>query len=276
MLRDLKQFLQSRVFFINLAIMLLVFFGIIFGIRAYLDHYTLHGQSITIPELKGRSFEEASKTLEKRGLNAVLQDSLHASDAEPGEVLEQDPQADQKVKKGRNVYISIASEGHQMVSVPDLKDRSRRHALSLLKTLGLKVKEYEFEPDICEDCVLEQRYKGEPVEAGERIPKGSGLTLVLGKGKGDKETRVPELVGLTIKKAEQRLLDRSLKLGTVNYEEGCCPTKTDSMNARVFRQDPSASEERAVEKGKGVTITVTTDSSKVRSAKTDSTQSSSS
>lgn len=272
MLRDLKDFLQSRVFLINLAAMLLLLFGVIFGVRAYLDHYTLHGESITIPDVKGESFEEASKILEERGVNSVLVDSVHADEAEPGEVLEQDPKAKKKVKKGRNIYITIVAKGHQMVSVPDLKDRSRRHALSLLKTLGLNVKEYEFEADICEDCVLEQRYKGEPVEAGERIPKGSELTLVLGKGKGSDETHVPELLGLTIKKARERLLDRTLKLGQVDYDEACCPTKEDSMNARVYGQEPSASGNRKVKEGSKVNVQVTTDTSKVRSSKRDSTE----
>lgn len=272
MLRDLKDFLQSRVFLINLAAMILVLFGIIFGVRAYLDHYTLHGESITIPDVKGESFEEASRILDKRGLNTVLQDSVHADEAEPGEVLEQDPEAKKKVKKGRNIYITIVAEGHQMVSVPDLEDRSRRHALSLLKTLGLTVKEYEFEADICEDCVLEQRYKGEPVEAGERIPKGSGLTLVLGKGRGEEGTHVPELLGLTIKEARERLLDRTLKLGRVDYDEGCCPTSSDSMNARIYGQEPSASGNRTIQEGSKVEVQVTTDTSKVRSSKRDSTE----
>ncbi len=269
MLKDLLDFLKSRIFLINLLLMVLLFFAIIFAVRAYLDHYTLHGESITVPEVKGGDLKEAKKVLKKRGLNAILKDSVHQKGAEPGEVLEQDPEAGDKVKNGRNIYLTIRSKGQKMVSMPDLKDKSRRHAVSILETLGLKVKKFRFKNDICSNCVLQQRYQGEPIEAGERIPEGSKIVLVLGKGKGEEKTRVPELTGLTIEESKERLLDATLALGSVHYAEGCCQSKEDSMNAKVYKQIPPAYQGNSISKGGSVSVWVTPDRSKVDSAKTD-------
>lgn len=263
MLKDLRDFLKSRVFFINLILMIVLFFGLIFGVRAYLDHYTLHGETITVPDLHGEELEQASKLLEKRDLNVVLRDSVHSDGVPPGAILTQDPEPERKVKKGRNIYLTVRAEEEEMVSMPDLEGRSRRHASSLLETVGLKVKDYQFEKDVCENCVLEQRYEGEAIDPGKRIPKGSEIVLVLGEGKGDEKTKVPDLRGLTIEASRKRLGSASLDLGTIEYEEGCCPSKEDSMSARVYGQTPIGwGDDRTVRTGSSVSIEVTTDSSR--------------
>lgn len=270
MLRDLLDFLKSRAFFISLLTMIILFFGIIYGVQAYLDHYTLHGERITVPDIKGGDYKEADKLLKEHELNGILKDSVHSGEAAPGEVLEQDPEAGEKVKKGRNIYITISTKEPEMVSVPSLKDRSRRQAISILKTVGLKIEDFEFEKDVCTDCVLEQRYQGETVKAGERIPKGSSLVLVLGKGKEVQKTQVPNLIGLTIEESKERLLDATLELGTVNYREGCCKTKKDSSTAKVYRQSPATNGEESLEKGSVVDVWVATEEEKVKQAGIDS------
>lgn len=269
MLKDLLDFLKSRLFLINLALMLALLIAAVFGVRAYLDHITLHGQRITVPDVKGGDFQEAQKILEKRHLNAILKDSVHSKGADPGEVLEQDPEANEKVKKGRNIYITIQAKQKKMVSMPDLHDRSRRLATSLLQTAGLKVKDYEFKPHYCENCVLEQKYKGDPIEPGERIPEGSEITVVLGKGKGDKKTEIPDLTGLTIEESKDRLADALLNIGAAIYEKGCCPTSEDSMKAKVYKQSPPSYENNSVQAGSSVTLYLTRDTAKVNKADSD-------
>lgn len=270
MLRDLLDFLKSRAFLFNLLAMILLLFGMIYGVKAYLDHYTLHRETITVPDIKGGDTEEAKKVLSEQGLNAILKDSVHADDADPGEVIDQDPEAGEKVKDARNIYITIRTNAPEMVSVPRLTDRSRRQAESILKTVGLKISDFQFEADVCTDCVLEQRYKGEAIEAGERIPKGSALVLVLGKGKGEKKTEVPDLIGLTIEASQERLLDATLNLGAADYSEGCCPTKADSMNAKIYQQSPAADGEPSLKAGSTVDVWLTTDEERLKRAIADS------
>lgn len=266
MLQRLIAFLKSRTFLFNIIAMILLFFAFVFGVRAFLDSYTLHGESITVPDLKGGDMEAAEKSLEKRNLNIILRDSLHVEDAEPGSIIEQNPTPGKKVKKGRNIYVTIQTEQPEDVAVPDLKDRSRRQALSILESVGLRVKEFHFEPDICVDCVLEQHYKGGSIEPGTRIPKGAALELTLGAGQGENMTQVPKLIGRTIEGAEKRLLEATLDLGSVNYEEGCCPTSEDSANARVYRQSPSPTSENRVRAGGSVDVWLSTDEERVDSA----------
>src|SRR3546814_9059496 len=50
--------------------------------------------------------------------------------------------------------------------------------------------------DIARDVVLDVRYGGEELKAGQEIPKGSRINLILGNGMGDSEVLVPNVVGL--------------------------------------------------------------------------------
>lgn len=267
-LNKLLSIFKDRAFLLNLLAMILIFISLIFGVRAYLDHYTLHGETISVPDLQGGDFDAAEEELEKRGLNAILKDSVHIEDAEPGSIVKQNPAPEKKVKDGRNVYITIQSTKKERVDMPDLTGRSKRQAISMLRSIGLEIEEFRFEPDLCVGCVIGQRHEGESIEAGTRIAKGSGIELVLGAGKGDEKTRPPNLIGKTIEEAESRLLDATLNIGALKYDEDCCESEADSLEAKIFKQSPSPLGDR-VQTGSSVTLWFTTDTERVDSAETE-------
>ncbi len=98
-------------------------------------------------------------------------------------VVEQDPLPGTKVKVGRKIYIKINTAGYSSVRIPDLVNKTYREAVPTLKALGLEEGNITYVPNLGKDMVLEMRYKGRNLKAGDRVLKSSKIDLVLGDGK---------------------------------------------------------------------------------------------
>lgn len=206
------------------------------GVYAWLSSYTHHGESISVPSIKGMSLEKAERFLEEKDLEYKIIDSLFVLDHKPGEVLEQDPAPDSKVKEGRTIYLTINASRPPKVKMPNLIDVSFRQAEAMLQSFGLKVGRTTYQPDLAKNAVLEQTYKGRNINPGTEIDKGSSIDLVLGDGVGNTEVMVPDLIGLTRGEALFALKGSYLNIGTVHVDEGV----RDTSNAKVYRQVPEA------------------------------------
>ncbi|TXC81515.1 PASTA domain-containing protein [Luteibaculum oceani] len=231
------RFIFSKIFLINLIIAVVLLCGIVFGIDSYLKGVTKHGEKIPVPMLIGKLPSQVDSILVSRDLKFTVIDSVYESEAKPGQVLEQIPEAFQNVKPGRTIYLTINTLTPPNISIPNLKNMSLRQAVATLEVLGLKLHKLEYEPDICVDCVLKQLYEGEEIEPGTKLPKGAAVTLVLGQGTGGAEVQVPYLIGLNLEDAVRMLIDKSLNIGDVEFVD--CETRLDSNYAQVFRQSPS-------------------------------------
>ena len=102
-------------------------------------------------------------------------------------MVQQDPLPGAKVKEGRKVYIKINSSGFSSVKVPDLIEKTYREAVPTLKALGLEEGTITYIPNLGKDMVLDMRYKGRSIKAGEKVLKSSKIDLVLGDGKASYE-----------------------------------------------------------------------------------------
>jgi len=102
-------------------------------------------------------------------------------------VVEQDPLPGTKVKVGRKVYIKINSSGFSSIRIPNLIEKTYREAVPTLKALGLEAGTVTYIPNLAKDMVLEMRFKGRNLKAGDRVLKASKIDLVLGDGKATYE-----------------------------------------------------------------------------------------
>jgi beta-lactam-binding protein with PASTA domain len=250
MLSSLRSFFTSKVFLINL-LLALVFVAAVFGFTyTYLGSYTHHGESISVPDLRGLKKERMESFVKDKHLRYAIVDSLFELDKEPGTVIEQDPAPDSKVKENRTIYLTVNASLPPKVKMPDLIDVSYRQAEAILQTFGLKVGSLIYKPDLARNAVLGQRYRGSEISAGKEIPKGSVIDLVLGDGLGNTSVPVPELIGLTKGEALFVLKGSSLNIGTVYYDPGT----RDSTNAKVYKQSPQASDSAAISQGEAVDL----------------------
>lgn len=232
------QYLRTQTFRKNLIIALIS--GIVFLLLLFysLRFYTRHGESIEVPSLKDISIDEAVRKLEGQGFRYQV-DSVYQADKNPGLVIEQDPDAGTKVKSNRTLYLTIITKNAPEVQLPDLTEMALLEAISTLNNYGLKLGDTIYIPDIARDRVLDMKYGGQKINAGQPIPKGNKIDLVLGNGMGESEVYIPDLVGYTLDEAIFSLKGASLTLGTVRY----MGPVVDSTSAKVVSQTPEADPE---------------------------------
>lgn len=224
----------------------------------WLSSYTLHNVTIRVPDLVGLSFAESEVILEGRELHALVIDSVYIEEQPKGAVVDQSPKPGVEVKPDRKVYLVLNASQPKMIDMPRLVDLSKRQAMSVLEIIGLKVKELQYKPDPCVDCVVDQLYKGESIAAETRIRRGESITLVLGSGDNGERVEVPELRGLTNAEVRSVLNMASLNLGIV-VECADCNTTIDSSLARVRRQSPGANSMGRIPMGSSIDIWLTMD-----------------
>lgn len=181
---SLRKFLTSKTFFIQLAIAIGIIIVLVFAMMKWLSITTNHGEEITVPNLSKLSVELAEEKLAALDLEYVLLDTTEYQNEFPKfSVVKQDPIAGSKVKQGRKIYININSDSYRDIVMPDLIEQTLRQAEPTLRALGLELGSKTYKPYLGKDMVLEMRYKGKLLKAGDKIPKASKIDLVLGDGK---------------------------------------------------------------------------------------------
>jgi beta-lactam-binding protein with PASTA domain len=151
-----------------------------------LNSYTRHGTEVVMPDFIGMDSQELLKKEDvSKDYIIVVSDYLFDRKNLPGTVLKQDPHVGEMVKKGRKVYLTVASDTPPKVIMPQLQDVSLRQAEIMLKAIGLVRGTVILKPSPYENVVLEQLYKGRIINAGTEISAGETITLVVGKNTGD-------------------------------------------------------------------------------------------
>ena len=253
------KFLFTKAFLINLLLSFLFAGGIIWRIFKFLDHYTHHGETISVPLLEGLTLDEVKSILTEKKLRYEVLDSVYVPNAEKGVVLDQNPLPDGLVKQNRTIYITITKMVPPKIIMPDIVDMSLRLAVAKLESYGLKVDNPKYIPSECVNCVLEQEMNGKKIAPNTAIKKGSLITLVVGSGTSNEKVLVPYLINLTLDEAKRVLLESSLNLGFTNYENCQCETKADTLKAKIYRQTPIRSKKVAVNMGSVVDLYLTCD-----------------
>ena len=180
----LKDFLQSKVFFKQLAIALVIVIAIIFLLLQYLAYATNHGEEIPVPDLRKMTVEKAEEALDAVDLDYVVLDTVDFRAEFPAyTVVQQDPLPKVNVKDGRKVYIKINSAGYSKVILPNIIQKTYRAAVPDLKAAGLEEGKKTYKPYLAKDVVLEVWQNGKKLKKGDKVLKASKVDLVLGDGK---------------------------------------------------------------------------------------------
>jgi serine/threonine-protein kinase len=64
-------------------------------------------EQVTVPDVIGRTQAQATSMLQAAGLKVTVEEQLVADDADDGRVIDQDPNADEKVDEGSTVTITV-------------------------------------------------------------------------------------------------------------------------------------------------------------------------
>lgn len=235
--------------------------GLLFFIFLFI--FTRHGQSYPVPSFSGLKNNEVVKLAKKYKLRVEVADSVYILTRKPGTVVDQIPIAGTKVKQNRRVLLTINARNPKKVEMPNIVGVTLRQAKGILDQQGLIVGNLVFVPDIAVNNILEQKFKGKLLEPGTMIPKGSRIDLVLGRGMQNEKGGLPLLIGLNQSESRSRLIDASLNLGQVRYDETIKDYK-DTLNAMVYSQYPAYSEEsNSISFGARVDIWLTLNESRI-------------
>ncbi len=219
------------------GVVVLVFVGLLF----WLHHYTQHGVELSVPNITGLYVEEAQITLAAQGLQLSIIDSTYSQKTPLGTLLEQNPKAGSKVKKGRTIYAIQNARFRRPIIMPELRDLSLRQAESTIKALGLAVGDIIYEPSTYRDIILDIRIDTMSVTAGTSLPEGSVVNLYVGKGPGIQQVSVPSIIGKTLAEARSWLMGHALSLGIVEYDVE--PTEETREQYVVYSQTPQGGTE---------------------------------
>ncbi len=148
----------------------------------WLDLWTHHGDSISVPDVKGRLFDRANDALSDEGFDVVLYDSVYEDGVAPGAVVDQNPKSSTNVKPGRTVYLTINAFYPRTVLVPVLTDMSVRQAKTILEGLGMKNVLIKEIPSEYKDLVYKATWNGNRLTPGIRVPLTAKIVLEVGSG----------------------------------------------------------------------------------------------
>lgn len=197
---------------------------------------TGNGETEKVPAVIGLDVAAAEKNLIALGFDVELQDSIYVDTLARNAVLRQTPEADEVVKKGRTVYLTVNRVIAPQVDMPNLVGFSIKSAETYLKVLGLRLGSIQMVPDQNKNVVIDQLVNGQPIAPGSKIPSGTLIHFLVGDGGASGGMFMPDLVGLTYEQAKAQLISLGLDLGVVTVNGSI----VDSASAFVFDQNPSA------------------------------------
>ncbi len=253
----IKQFVWSKFFLINLGLVALLYFIVVFSTIKYLDVYSNHGEKIAVPNLVGKKSSEAKMILDELGLSYEILDSIYDPSLPNGIVKQQmsEPTAVSKVHVKANRVIGLRlSKKRELTEMPNLFFKHADFAQGILENRGF-VSKIEYKPTKeANGSVLDQKYKGKSISKGTRIPIGSEITLVVGQNEIGVLIELPNVVGMNYQDALNLLNSTGLRsISTICND---CETLQDSLSAVVFGQSPEFVPEKTVERAQQIVVLI--------------------
>ncbi len=183
--RDFFRKIFSLRLWLNLVSMLVVVVLLCWGVKVGLDIYTHHGEEITVPDVRQKSFADAEHILTGKELGVVVSDTGYVKTLPPDCILEQSPEPGKVVKSGRVVYVVINSSHSPMLTIPDIIDNcSYREARAKLVAMGFKVGTTEYIPGEG-DWLYGLKSKGQLLHNGQKVSVNDVIIMQVGDGMRD-------------------------------------------------------------------------------------------
>jgi eukaryotic-like serine/threonine-protein kinase len=174
-MKDLVFFLKSKTFYKHFSIGLLVLFCLLYLLYKLLAVYTEHDKTIPVPDFNGVMVNNLNSFIQDKGIKYLIIDSTYIPGSKAGIVINQDPPPNTRVKPKRIVYLYTTTRNPPLIEMPQLAERSLKHALNLISSYGLKKGKIKYEPGY-ENLVLRQIIEGKSYTA-EEIKKAKELSL---------------------------------------------------------------------------------------------------
>jgi beta-lactam-binding protein with PASTA domain len=196
---------------------------------------TGNGKTEKVPNVVGLDVLAAQKNIKALGFDVVLQDSIYVDTLARNGVLRQTPEADEVVKKGRTIYLTINRVIAPQVDMPNLIGFSLKSAQTYLKVLGLRIGSINLVTNRNKNVIIDQLVGANPIAPGTKISSGTMINFTVGDGGTSIGIEVPDLIGLTVQMAQSTLAGLGLTVGNIISSA----VIQDTANAYVIQQTPN-------------------------------------
>ncbi len=163
--------------------------------------------NIEVPVVVGMRPEMAGEVLEGRGLRLVVSEERPDANAAEGTIAAQDPLRGSRVDRGTAIIV-VVSTGMPRVAVPNVLGKTLEEARAALESAGLAAGEVREGGSGTPGSVVE----ADPEPGAEVAPRTRVALTIVASG-----VAVPEVVGLSRRRAEEALTAAGLKLGRVRW-----------------------------------------------------------
>jgi len=198
---------------LNIPVYALIFGNLFFASAIIFSQIILRGETVTIPDLTGKTVAEARALLSKKDL-IVVQKGMEPSDEwDRGRIIRQDPDYGSKLRVMKTISV-IASSGSRDVQVPAVEGKALEAAIPILKDAGL----YKgmiaqiHTPGAAAGKILAQS-----PQAPEEVSRGSAVGLLISQGAWEDRFVMPDLIGKRADRAIARLTEMDFKIGDIRY-----------------------------------------------------------
>jgi beta-lactam-binding protein with PASTA domain len=196
---------------------------------------TGNGKTEKVPNVLGLDVTAAEKNIKALGFDLVLQDSIYVDTLARNSVLRQTPEADEVVKKGRTIFLTINRVIAPQVDMPNLIGFSLKSAQTYLKVLGLRIGTINLVADRNKNVIVEQLVGNTPIAPGTKIVSGTLINFTVGDGGASIGMEVPDLIGLTVAMAKMQIASIGVTVGNISANG----VIQDTANAFVIQQNPA-------------------------------------
>lgn len=191
--------------------------------------YTRQGEELQLPDVTLMPLDSAILVLKQADLNPIVDDSTFDDEVEKGRIVVQKPLPFSKVKKYRNVYLTI-SRGPRISTLPDFTGLTIRETRLRLQSLGLREGwiHYQITSEYPEGVVFKQIPK-----AGTKFSPGEKINFYVSLGQSKENVRLPDFVGMTLIAAKNKLKEMRVRNIRIVYEK-----RGDLLPGTVIKQNP--------------------------------------
>lgn len=210
----LKEILTSKKLYIWLGSLIILGASFILVMdKVLMPGYTNYNQAVTVPDVTKISLTEARELLESYGLRHEILDRRNHSAYPADYIIDQAPSPLQLVKPNRKIYLTVNTAVVPTVTVPNVQNMSLRNAQIQLENYGLRVGQISYESSRFRNTVLRQS-----IEAGSSVITGSVVDLAVSDGLGDSIVQVPEIIGLRLPEAQQKIREAGLRVEEIRFQ----------------------------------------------------------
>ncbi len=174
---------------------------------------TRHGSEFPMPDVIGRTENDAREILDSAGLGIEIKSQEYHTDKPEGTIISQYPPVGTKVKSGRIIKVTV-SIGQKIVTIPPLAGFSVRQAKLSIEAVGLVLGDIAWTfSDSLPEKVIVFSYPA----SGTEVPGGTAINLMVNRGRVAGIVYMPKLVGKPLEEAKKMIEDAGLKLGLVTH-----------------------------------------------------------